>query len=167
MWQVWDVNDLVEQADLMLQAAWDQQNAPLFADVGRVGRLQQLEAAVVGLEIVSGKLEEATQLAMRMLVEDEYIVVSSFVTAADTLLTLMREPNLTWSRESKLRTSLEFRRMRKAGKNAALDIERCFLFCLELWGGLLQRGSKKVLVLQIDNLPPRRLPLKTRKMIRR
>lgn len=138
VWQVWDVNDLVEQADLMLQAAWEQENAPLFGDVGRVGRLQQLEGAVVGLEMASGKLEEASQLAMRMLVEDEYIIVSSFVIAADALLKLMREPNLTWSREAKLRTSLEFRRMRKEGKNAAIDIERCFLFCLELSSNLAE-----------------------------
>ena len=132
VWQVWDVNDLVEQADIMLQAAWDQEKAPLFYDVVRVGRLQQLEGAVVGLELTSGKLEEASQLAMRMLVEDEYIIDSSFVVAADTILRLMREPNLSWSREAKLRTSLEFRRMRRAGKRTALDIERCFVFCIEL-----------------------------------
>jgi hypothetical protein len=132
VWQVWDVNDLVEQADIMLQAAWDQEKVPLFYDVVRVGRLQQLEGAVVGLELTSGKLEEASQLAMRMLVEDEYIIDSSFVVAADTILRLMREPNLSWSREAKLRTSLEFRRMRRAGKRTALDIERCFVFCIEL-----------------------------------
>jgi hypothetical protein len=132
VWQVWDVNDLVEQADLMLQAAWDQQRAPLFQDVGRVGRLQQLEGAVVGLEVASGKLEEASQLATRMLVEDEFIIDSSFVIAADTYMKLMREPNLTWSREAKLRTSLEFRRMRRSGKRTTLDVERCFVFCVEL-----------------------------------
>lgn len=132
VWQVWDVNDLVEQADLMLQAAWDQEKAPLFQDVGRIGRLQQLEGAVIGLELVSGKLEEASQLAMRMLVEDEFLIDSSFVVAADTVLRLMKEPNLGWSREAKLRTSLEFRRMRRAGKRTALDIERCFVFCIEL-----------------------------------
>jgi hypothetical protein len=32
------VNDLVDQADLMLQAAWNQENAPLFRDLNRVGR---------------------------------------------------------------------------------------------------------------------------------
>jgi hypothetical protein len=132
VWQIWDINDLVEQADLMLQAAWDQEKAPLFQEVCRVGRLQQLEGAVIGLELISGKLEEASQLAMRMLVEDEYIIDSSFVVAADTVLRLMKEPNIAWSREAKLRTSLEFRRMRRAGKRTALDIERCFVFCIEL-----------------------------------
>jgi len=138
-WQIWDVNDLVEQADLMLQAAWDQEHAPLFRDVKRVGRLQQLEAAVIILELVSGKLQEAAQLSMRMFVEDEFILHSSFVVAADAILRLMKEPMLTWSREARLRTSLEFRRMRRAGKKAALDIERCFVFCIEL-GEKLEGG---------------------------
>ncbi len=141
VWQVWDVNDLVEQADLMLQAAWDQDKAPLFQDVGRVGRLQQLEGAVIGLEVIAGKLEEASQLGMRMLVEDEFIIDASFVVAADTILKLMKEPNLAWSKEAKLRTSLEFRRMRRAGKRTALDIERCFVFCIEL-GEKLDRSPE-------------------------
>eukprot|EP00934_Nitzschia_sp_Nitz4_P003356 Nitzschia sp. Nitz4//scaffold43_size134323//100713//106351//NITZ4_003315-RA/size134323-augustus-gene-0.225-mRNA-1//1//CDS//3329551996//3346//frame0 len=132
VWQIWDVNEIVEQADLMLQAAWDQANAPLFRDVTRVGRLQQLEGAVVELELVSGRLEEATQLSMRMLVEDEFLIGPSFVTAADTLLRYMKEPNSSWTKEAKLRTSLEFRRMRRAGNRTALDIERCFVFCVEL-----------------------------------
>lgn len=132
VWQAWDINDLVEQADLMLQAAWDQERAPLFQDVTRVGRLQQLEGAVVALELTSGRLQEACQLGMRMLVEDEFIINSSFVIVADTVLKLLREPNLSWTKEAKLKTSLEFRRMRRAGKRASLDIERCFVFCLEL-----------------------------------
>jgi hypothetical protein len=146
VWQVWDVNDLVEQADLMLQAAWDQDKAPLFQDVGRVGRLQQLEGAVVGLELMAGKLEEASQLAMRMLVEDEFLIDASFVVAADSILRLMREPNLAWSKEAKLRTSLEFRRMRRAGKRTALDIERCFVFCIEL--GEKLEGSLELVKIQ-------------------
>lgn len=148
VWQVWDVNELVEQADLMLQAAWDQEKAPLFEDVGRVGRLQQLEGAVVGLELISGKLEEASQLAMRMLVEDEFIIDSSFVVAADTVLRLMKEPNMTWSREAKLRTSLEFRRMRRTGKRTALDIERCFVFCIEL--GEKLHGSPDLAIINYE-----------------
>lgn len=84
-----------------------------------------------------------------MLVEDEYLVVSSFVVAADTLMKLMREPNLTWSREAKLKTSLEFRRMRKAGKNAALDVQRCFLFCIELSNMLTEGGMLSHLNLEL------------------
>jgi hypothetical protein len=76
-------NDLVEQADLLLQMAWDEENVPLFRDVSKVGRLQQLEGAViVGLELNAGKYEEAAQLAMRMMVEDEFIINSSFDIAA-------------------------------------------------------------------------------------
>ena len=116
----------------MLQAAWDEEDAPLFKDVSKVGRLQQLEGAVIGLELNSGKLEEAAQLAMRMMVEDEFIIDSSFVIAADSILRFMREPNLRWSKETTLQTSLEFRRMRKLGKRTALDIERSFVFCLEI-----------------------------------
>ncbi len=91
----WDVNDLVEQADLMLQMAWDEENVPLFRDVSKVGRLQQLEGAViVGLELNAGKYEEAAQLAMRMMAEYKFIIDSSLVIAAASILRFMRETNL-------------------------------------------------------------------------
>lgn len=50
------------------------------------------------MELMAGKLEEASQLAMRMLVEDECLIDASFVVAADSILRLMREPNLAWSK---------------------------------------------------------------------
>jgi hypothetical protein len=82
---------------------------------------------VIGLDLNAGKHEEAAQLAMRMMVEDEFIINSAFdILVVDSILRFMREPNLRWSKETTLQIILEFWRMRKSGKRTALDIERTF-----------------------------------------
>lgn len=145
VWQVWNVNDLVDQADLMLQAAWDQENAPVFRNVTKVGRLQQLEGAVIGLEMATGNIEDAARLAMRMMVEDDFVLDHSFAVAADSILRFMREPKQTpWADTSIRRTRAEFRRMRKFAKRTALEIGRSFVFCFEIcdkWSGTSLRSS--------------------------
>lgn len=134
VWQVWDVYESVDQADLMLQAAWNEGSAPLFKDVSKLGRLQELEGAVLGVEMSSGNLKDAAILATRMLVEDEYIIDSAFVEAADCLLRYTRVPGEANAWSDKSITSLihEFKKMRKSGKNTAIDIGRSFVFCVEI-----------------------------------
>lgn len=139
VWQVWDVNDLVEEADLMLQAAWSEAAAPLFKGVGKVGRLQQLEGAVMSLELSSGKNAEAARLGMRMLVEDEYIIDTSFVVAAEALLRFMRErgPSSRWAPQHIFKSRREIRKMLKSSKNTSLDTGKSLILCVELsekWG---------------------------------
>ena len=138
VWQVWDVNDLVEEADLMLQAAWSEAAAPLFKGVGKVGRLQQLEGAVISLELSSGKNAEAARLGMRMLVEDEYIIDTSFVVAAEALLRFMREsPSSRWAPKNIFKSRREIRKMLKSSKNTSLDTGKSLILCVELsekWG---------------------------------
>jgi hypothetical protein len=133
VWQIWDVNDLIDQADTMLQAAWDQEEAPLFRNMTPVGRLQQLEGAVINLELVSGKVEESARLAMRMLVEDEFLLDTSFAFAASSILRYISEQKeKPWPNVAITRTRKEFRKMRKSAKRTALDIGTCYIFCVEI-----------------------------------
>lgn len=129
VYQAWDAYELVDEADLMLQAAWGDDNAPLFRAMTRVGRLQELEGAVVAVELSSGKLNDAALLATRMLVEDEYVIDSAFMEAAGCLLRYSREGD--WSHASVTGLRREFRQM-KTRKMDALDIGRCYVFCVEL-----------------------------------
>jgi hypothetical protein len=134
VWQVWDVYELVDEADLMLQAAWHEDKASIFNDVSKVGRLQLLEGAVAGVEFSSNNVRDAALLATRMFVEDEYIMDSAFVEAADYLLRYTRDPEQAnrWSNKTLANLKLEFKKMRKRGKKTALDIGRSFVFCVEL-----------------------------------
>jgi len=76
--QVWNPMDLIDEASLMFQAAFDHLDASLFQNIKKVGRLQQLESAAIHVEMNSGNVEEAGRHAMRMFIEDEYILASAF-----------------------------------------------------------------------------------------
>ena len=136
VWQVWDIYDLVDQGDLMLQAAWNRDDAPIFRAINKVGRLQQLEGAAALVEYSDGKLKEAAVLSTRMLVEDEYLMETAFVDAAEIILKHARETEETekWSTLSIASLRQEFRKMRKSVKKASLDIGSCYVFCVELCG---------------------------------
>jgi hypothetical protein len=137
--EIWDVKELIEDADQLLFAAWNEPNAPLFESVNRVGRLQQLEGVAISLSLKMGNEMEAARLGMRMFSEDQYILESSFVLAAEALLPLMRDNDsvtLTKKTTSCMRNDL--RRMLKRCKNVSLNIGKCLVFSVELserWEG--------------------------------
>ena len=55
---VWDVRELVADADQLLSASWEHENAPLFHSMTRTGRLQQLNDVVATLEVQGGHHDE-------------------------------------------------------------------------------------------------------------
>lgn len=144
--EVWDVKELVDDADQLLLAAWNETSAPLFKDISRVGRLQQLETAAILLWQKMGNKAEAARLAMRMFCEDEYLLESSYVRAADALLGVLRGEveGMSFSNETFSCAQDDLRRMVRFCKNVSLDIGKCIVFTCELcerWEGdpLLER----------------------------
>jgi hypothetical protein len=130
---VWDARELVEDLDRLLFAAWDQPNAPLFRDVSRIGRLQQLEDVVIQFEMSMGNVCEAAGLAIRMMVEDEYILESAFLSAANALLAYMKlDKPSPWSSEAVSSTKANLRTILKSCKGLSFDAEKCLVLCLEL-----------------------------------
>ena len=83
---VWDTSELVEDANQLISVSSNIDGAPLFTELTPVGRRQQLESAVIDLQLMRGNFLEAGKLATRMLVEDEYILEEAFCSAADALL---------------------------------------------------------------------------------
>ena len=169
VWDVWDIYELVDQADLMLQAAWNQDEAPLFHTMTKIGRLQELEGAVTGIELASGNANDAVQLATRMLIEDEFLLDSSFIEAADCILQCSQnnddgdgddeeeEPGFGAACIREL--MLEFKLMRKPGMRNSLDIGRAFIFCIDLkgeWNGqaLLLELRRAILNFYEENFQP-------------
>jgi hypothetical protein len=132
---VWDVNEIVEEGDSLLFAAWDQPSAPLFEVMSRVGRLQQLESVAMHLDLCKGRKIHAARLAMRMFAEDEYILESAFMIASDVLLNLMRDGASdlgSLSAQTKLSVKAHLRKMLQTCRQVNLDVGKCLIFALEV-----------------------------------
>ena len=130
--EIWNAIEVVQEAEGILLAAWDQPTAPLFTDVSRVGRLQQFEAAVASLELSAGRLLNAARRCMRLLVEDEYLIASSFAIASDVLLRYTRRPP-SWPDEAVASCRGDIRSMQKSlSRNAG---SKSMLLCVNLIGG--------------------------------
>ena len=132
--QIWDLNELVEDADRFLFAAWDHPTAPLFEQVTRIGRLQQLECVAMRLDICKGRQILAARLAMRMFAEDEYILEEAFAVSASVLLKLIRDdddwPDGWTSKAKAVRADL--RKMLLKCRATKLDLGKSLVFAVEL-----------------------------------
>lgn len=142
--QVWDVQELIDDADQLLLAAWYVPFAPLFKNVSRAGRLQQLEAASIVLWLKMGNQFEAARLAMRLFSEDEYILESSYVHSADAMVKVLRlhkddlQHSVSFSSITVASALDDLRRMTKCCKNGFIGIGKCLVFAIELcerWEG--------------------------------
>jgi hypothetical protein len=130
--RVWNARDLVREADEFLFSIWDEP-APLFRDIGRAGRRQQLEAAVMRYELMQGDFTEAGRLAMRMFAEDVYLLESPFQVGARALLAGMREKgSLQWSLSAIHSAQADIRNMARSCKNVRVDVGKNLVLALEL-----------------------------------
>ena len=131
VFQAWDPYELVDEADLLLQAAWRDDNCVLFRSMSRIGRLQQLEGAVVALELSSGNLRDAALLSSRIIVEDEYVIDTAFMEASTCLLLMTRENEWSPASTSSLRRELE--QTKASCRLKSFDTRRrSYVFCFEL-----------------------------------
>jgi hypothetical protein len=141
--KVFDMDGLMEEANQFLTASWDEEQAPLFEKIGRIGRLQQLEGAVISLLTSYGNDNEvrAAQYAIRMLVEDEYLIDSAFVASANAMLHYLsyrraeaedgEEPENVWSEMAESETRVDINDMLRKCKTS-LDQPKSVVFAMEL-----------------------------------
>jgi len=136
--QIWDAKSLVLDCHRLLSTAWEEPSAPIFKEVSEIGRLQQLEGALIHLEILRGNEAEAARVAMRMFVEDEFINENSFHYAADALLKYMTiglscdsSPSSSWSLLTRASLQRDVRNMLKSCKQTSLQTRKCLFLCVE------------------------------------
>jgi hypothetical protein len=110
---LWDPETLLDEADQMVAAAWTATNCPLFREVQRTGRRQQLESSAILLAVHSECDDplHAAKLGMRMLVEDLYVLEPAFVRAAEALLEAMENGTVDFSESTRDRASRELKNM--------------------------------------------------------
>ena len=138
--EIWDARVLLDEAQQLASAATEVSSrgktCPLFREVNRTGRQQQLEGLEILLAMNSGDPARAARIGMRMLVEDVYLLESAFVRAAESLLVVMKQgnehQNISFSRRSIERTRLDLRAMVKSCKRESLDMGKNGVFVFEL-----------------------------------
>jgi len=131
--RIWDLKELIEEADQLLFAAWSEKKAPIFSSLSRVGRLQQLEAVAMHIDLLEDRTSEAGRLAMRLYTEDEFLLESAVGSASRTLMVLMfgDSPN-DWSLETKLSCRQDLRKMQRSCRNSYCDLGKCVILCFEI-----------------------------------
>ncbi|KAL7569171.1 hypothetical protein ACA910_016997 [Epithemia clementina (nom. ined.)] len=130
--RIWDPTTLVDEADELLFAAWHEREAPLFCEISRVGRLQQLEAAAIRLEGCKGNHTEAARIGMRMFTEDEYLLEAPFSLAASALLKFAQSDDGCWSSKTLTSVHSALRKMSRTCRSPTLVLRKCVVFALEL-----------------------------------
>lgn len=136
--EIWDAQELLDEAQTLLNAATEAslkgKFCPLFQEVNRSGRQQQLDSLEILLALNCGDNHRAAKTGMRMLVEDVYLLESAYVRAAEALLYHMKESegNLAFSKRSIECTRNDLRTMVKSCKKKSLEIGKNVLFVLEI-----------------------------------
>jgi hypothetical protein len=135
---VWDAGALLDEANQLLGAATEASLrgnfCPLFEEVNRSGRQQQVDSLEILLALNCADNRLAAMTGMRMLVEDAYLMESAFVRAAEALLRLMKEGDgdFSFSKRSIECTRDDLRAMVKSCKKESLKIGKNALFVLEI-----------------------------------
>lgn len=141
---VWGMEGLIEKADDMIHnPAFEDSN--LFAGVNLVARKQQVNDMRIQFAMAKGETFEAAQIAIRLLVENEYIidtVIMNCVTTLNTHYNLhgdpMQVPNL----------AKQFQRDTRRGAVDTLREAKNVIFCLDYSGSMngerMQRANQNL-----------------------
>lgn len=136
---VLEIRGLIDEAEHVLFLAWNT-SSPIFNNISRIGRLQQLEDIVVQHELCNQNVGEAARIGMRMLVEDDFVLEWPFSSAAKALLMVVRgrspDNSLTrndaaWTTRTVSATTADLRNMSRRCKTTSLDIGKNVFFCLD------------------------------------
>lgn len=151
--QAWRVEDLIDDADRLLHAAWNEVKSPLFQRLSHAGRLQQLEGVAIHLQMQRGETLDAARLATRMFIEDSFLLEAPFAIASKALLAAT-SPGGGVSLSPKALSSLhhDIRLMALSCKNVFVSIRQNVVFCFELghtWKGDIVLDGMRQICLKI------------------
>jgi hypothetical protein len=82
----WELSERLDEAFNLLRIENQRKSSELFKEVNVLGRLQDIEGAIMKYKQLTGDLETAARIAIRMLYEDAFIFAEAISTAIDILL---------------------------------------------------------------------------------
>lgn len=139
MREIWDVGTLIQDTETFLVAAWDESSAPLFRNLSRHGRRQELESVAIRYMLCNHSYFEAASIAIRMMVEDTFLLDDAFKMAATALTEFSKdESSDCWTASTKSSIKSDLRKMLRRRKRIDVDVGKCIVFAFELnkkWDG--------------------------------
>ena len=136
--EIWDARVLLDEAKKLVDAATEVSSkgsfCPLFQEVNRSGRQQQLESLEILLDLNCGDIQRAARTGMRMLVQDVFLMEEAFVRAAEALVHYMKEidGDLSFSKRSIECTRNDLRTIVKSCRKKSLEIGKNTVFILDI-----------------------------------
>ena len=127
----WGVDTLISMAEEMLTEASFSSN--IFNSMGRVGRRQQIDDLRIQHELCKKDYVAAAKIAMRMLVEDEYIIDTVIVNASTAVNRYYQSEGIRIPTINA--TQYLQRETRKAQVNVMREAKNVF-FCLDYSGSM-------------------------------
>lgn len=132
---IWDAELLLDEADQLAAAAVEASakgKCPLFREINQLGRRQQLESSAILLAMRNEDFLHAAKIGIRMLVEDNFLLESSFADAAEALLQILKDDDMAFSRRALTSTKQSLRAMLKSCRTVSLDTGKNGIFAFEL-----------------------------------
>lgn len=132
---IWDPKAVAYDCHRVLSAVWDDPSDPLFDEFTPIGRLQQLEGALIHLQLQRDQVSDAARIAMRMLVEDEYMNEAAFQYAAEAMLKYMTVDSpseMAWPVLSKALVERDIQNMIKSSRSVSVQTKKCIFYCMEI-----------------------------------
>jgi hypothetical protein len=133
--EIWDAELLLDEADQLATAAAEvsaKGKCPLFREISQVGRQQQLESSGILLAMRNENFLHAAKIGIRMLVEDNFLLESSFADAAEALLHILKDDDMAFSGRAIASTKQSLRAMLKSCRRVSLDTGKNCIFAFEL-----------------------------------
>lgn len=128
----WGIDSLIEKAEIMLNDAREEKSN-LFKQIERAGRMQQIDDLRIQHELCKKNSYEAAKIAMRMLVEDEYIIDTVIVNALTAITQYFKAEGIRIPATNS--THYLRRETRKAQVNVLREAKNIF-FCLDYSGSM-------------------------------
>eukprot|EP00957_Ditylum_brightwellii_P128846 9829102-Ditylum_brightwellii.AAC.1 len=83
----WNLEELLDDALTLIKSVINNPSNDLFLNLGPAGRMQQLDCQMINyINATGGSSDEAAKIAIRMLVEDEYILSDAYITAVGAMI---------------------------------------------------------------------------------
>ena len=142
----WDVEERLNAAFKLLKTELPKESSALFTSIGPAGRMQQIELELIRYFVVKSDIIMAAKIAIRMMVEDEFIIPEAQKGAIDVLVKYSEQTDAS----PELQKRLQKYRLWLQGSCEDLSAQRSYMDAFSLqkdrrsFRGAIQRGAGSI-----------------------
>jgi hypothetical protein len=101
----WSIQAQLDGLESLLHAETQKENSNLFDVIRPTGRLQQIETEMMKYKMIQNEIDEAAEIAIRPLYEDEYLLAETKAEAIHVMLSYLQLNGDQW--DESVRTTLK------------------------------------------------------------